>query len=128
MIKKVDSKPISDVNLTFRNEFKNKMINDLETIKGFLNNIFAIILYFFMFIISLISALYIEKTLTLIMLILSFILFLSPFISRKILSNKKEKEIESKNKYLDLFNEFNTNTFYIKISNLGDFFIINLKN
>ncbi|MDY3007071.1 ABC transporter ATP-binding protein [Anaerococcus porci] len=127
LIKKVDSKPISDVNLTFRNEFKNKMINDLETIKGFLNNIFAIILYFFMFIISLISALYIEKTLTLIMLLLSFIPFLSPFISRKILSNKKEKEIESKNKYLDLFNEFNTNTFYIKISNLGDVFYYKLK-
>lgn len=98
------------------------MINDLEAINNYFNGILSSLLYIFMFFISLLSAIYIQGTLTFIMVLFSFIPFLSSFISRKILSNKKEEELNSKSAYLENFDEFSENILFIKISKLGSYF------
>ncbi|MFR1138915.1 MAG: ABC transporter transmembrane domain-containing protein, partial [Anaerococcus vaginalis] len=122
LIIKIDREDISYLNLDYKKDFKNKMINDLEAINNYFNGILSSLLYIFMFFISLLSAIYIQGTLTFIMLLFSFIPFLSPFISRKILSNKKEEELDSKSAYLENFDEFSENILFIKISKLGSYF------
>ena len=122
LIIKIDREDISYLNLDYKKDLKNKMINDLEAINNYFNGILSSLLYVFMFFISLLSAIYIQGTLTFIMLLLSFIPFLSPFISRKILSNKKEEELDSKSAYLENFDEFSENILFIKISKLGSYF------
>lgn len=75
----------------FTNTIKNKMVNDLSIIEeSYIRNLLSIILYSFMFVISLISAIYIQGYLTIIMIVLSVIPLLTPIISKKILANKKE--------------------------------------
>lgn len=126
LIKASNVKKFEDLSLDFQKEMKNKMVNDLESIKTFLNSLFAMFLYGSMFFVSFISAIYIQGSLTMIMVVLSFIPFLSPLISKKILSSKKEKEISAKGKYLEKFDEFNENILFIKISNIFNIFYAKL--
>lgn len=126
LIKASNMKNLEDLSLDFQKEMKNKMVNDLESIKKFLNSLFAMFLYGAMFFVSFISAIYIQGSLTMIMVVLSFIPFLSPLISKKILSSKKEKEIRAKGKYLEEFDEFNENILFIKISNIFNIFYAKL--
>lgn len=76
------------------------MVNDLEMSAVYIRNLVSLVLYVSMFIISLLSAIYIQFYLTLIMLILSLLPLMAPFINKKILSNKKAREQEEKNNFL----------------------------
>lgn len=98
------------------------MINDLEMSAVYIRNLVSLVLYVSMFIISLLSAIYIQFYLTLIMLILSLLPLMAPFINKKILSNKKAREQEEKNNFLGIFNDYIGNILYLKLSNLDSYF------
>ncbi len=98
------------------------MVNDLEMSAVYIRNLVSLVLYVSMFIISLLSAIYIQFYLTLIMLILSLLPLMAPFINKKILSNKKAREQEEKNNFLGIFNDFIGNILYLKLSNLDSYF------
>ncbi len=98
------------------------MVNDLEMSAVYIRNLVSLVLYVSMFIISLLSAIYIQFYLTLIMLILSLLPLMAPFINKKILSNKKAKEQEEKNNFLGIFNDYIGNILYLKLSNLDSYF------
>ncbi len=98
------------------------MVNDLEMSAVYIRNLVSLVLYVSMFIISLLSAIYIQFYLTLIMLILSLLPLMAPFINKKILSNKKAKEQEERNNFLGIFNDYLGNILYLKLSNLDSYF------
>lgn len=98
------------------------MVNDLEMSAVYIRNLVSLVLYVSMFIISLLSAIYIQFYLTLIMLILSLLPLMAPFINKKILSNKKAREQEEKNNFLGIFNDYLGNILYLKLSNLDSYF------
>lgn len=98
------------------------MVNDLEMSAVYIRNLVSLVLYVSMFIISLLSAIYIQFYLTLIMLILSLLPLMAPFINKKILSNKKAREQEEKNNFLGIFNDYIGNILYLKLSNLDSYF------
>lgn len=60
------------------------MVNDLEMSAVYIRNLVSLVLYVSMFIISLLSAIYIQFYLTLIMLILSLLPLMAPFINDKL--------------------------------------------
>lgn len=91
LIRSINETELSKMDYNFTNTIKNKMVNDLSIIEeSYIRNLLSIILYSFMFVISLISAIYIQGYLTIIMIVLSAIPLLTPIISKKILANKKE--------------------------------------
>lgn len=98
------------------------MINDLEMSAVYIRNLVSLVLYVSMFLISLLSAIYIQFYLTLIMLILSLLPLMAPFINKKILANKKTREQEEKNNFLGIFNDYLGNILYLKLSNLDSYF------
>lgn len=98
------------------------MINDLEMSAVYIRNLVSLVLYVSMFLISLLSAIYIQFYLTLIMLILSLLPLMAPFINKKILANKKTREQEEKNNFLGIFNDYLGNILYLKLSNLDFYF------
>lgn len=98
------------------------MVNDLEMSAVYIRNLVSLVLYVSMFIISLLSAIYIQFYLTLIMLILSLLPLMAPFINKKILANKKTREQEEKNNFLGIFNDYLGNILYLKLSNLDSYF------
>lgn len=101
------------------------MVNDLEMSAVYIRNLVSLVLYVSMFLISLLSAIYIQFYLTLIMLILSLLPLMAPFINKKILANKKTREQEEKNNFLGIFNDYLGNILYLKLSNLDSYFKIN---
>lgn len=128
LIKSINETELSKMDYNFTNTIKNKMVNDLTIIeKSYIRNLLSIILYSFMFVISLISAIYIQGYLTIIMLVLSAIPLLTPIISKKILANKKEIQKNAKDKYLNSYNEYADNILFANISNLKLFFYDRLK-
>lgn len=98
------------------------MINDLEMSAVYIRNLVSLVLYVSMFLISLLSAIYIQFYLTLIMPILSLLPLMAPFINKKILANKKTREQEEKNNFLGIFNDYLGNILYLKLSNLDSYF------
>lgn len=127
-IKSINETELSKMDYNFTNTIKNKMVNDLSIIEeSYIRNLLSIILYSFMFVISLISAIYIQGYLTIIMLVLSAIPLLTPIISKKILANKKEIKKNAKDKYLNSYNEYADNILFANISNLKLFFYDRLK-
>lgn len=128
LIKNINETELSKMDYNFTNTIKNKMVNDLSIIEeSYIRNLLSIILYSFMFVISLISAIYIQGYLTIIMLVLSAIPLLTPIISKKILANKKELQKNAKDKYLNNYNEYADNILFVNISNLKIFFCDKLK-
>ena len=128
LIKNINETELSKMDYNFTNTIKNKMVNDLSIIEeSYIRNLLSIILYSFMFVISLISAIYIQGYLTIIMLVLSAIPLLTPIISKKILANKKEIQKNAKDKYLNSYNEYADNILFANISNLKLFFYDRLK-
>lgn len=127
-IKSINETELSKMDYNFSNTIKNKMVNDLSIIEeSYIRNLLSIILYCFMFVISLISAIYIQGYLTIIMIVLSAIPLLTPIISKKILANKKEIQKNAKDKYLNSYNEYADNILFVNISNLKLFFYDKLK-
>lgn len=127
-IKSINETELSKMDYNFTNTIKNKMVNDLSIIEeSYIRNLLSIILYSFMFVISLISAIYIQGYLTIIMIVLSAIPLLTPIISKKILVNKKELQKNAKDKYLNNYNEYADNILFVNISNLKIFFCDKLK-
>lgn len=127
-IKSINETELSKMDYNFTNTIKNKMVNDLSIIEeSYIRNLLSIILYSFMFAISLISAIYIQGYLTIIMIVLSAIPLLTPIISKKILANKKEIQKNAKDKYLNSYNEYADNILFVNISNLKLFFYDRLK-
>ena len=123
LIKNINETELSKMDYNFTNTIKNKMVNDLSIIEeSYIRNLLSIILYSFMFVISLISAIYIQGYLTIIMIVLSAIPLLTPIISKKILTNKKEIQKNAKDKYLNSYNEYADNILFVNISNLKLFF------
>lgn len=98
------------------------MVNDLEMSAVYIRNLVSLVLYVSMFLISLLSAIYIQFYLTLIMLILSLLPLMAPFINKKILANKKAREQEERNNFLGIFNDYLGNILYLKLSNLDSYF------
>ena len=128
LIRSINETELSKMDYNFTNTIKNKMVNDLSIIEeSYIRNLLSIILYSFMFVISLISAIYIQGYLTIIMIVLSVIPLLTPIISKKILANKKEIQKNAKDKYLDSYNEYADNILFVNISNLKLFFYDRLK-
>nr|WP_276880686.1 ABC transporter ATP-binding protein [Anaerococcus tetradius] len=128
LIKNINETELSKMDYNFTNTIKNKMVNDLSIVEeSYIRNLLSIILYSFMFVISLISAIYIQGYLTIIMLVLSAIPLLTPIISKKILANKKELQKNAKDKYLNSYNEYADNILFVNISNLKLFFHDRLK-
>ncbi len=122
-IESINDTELSKMDYNFTNTIKNKMVNDLSIIEeSYIRNLLSIILYSFMFVISLISAIYIQGYLTIIMIVLSAIPLLTPIISKKILTNKKEIQKNAKDKYLNSYNEYADNILFVNISNLKLFF------
>lgn len=101
----------------FSTEMTNKLVNDLEIIEqSYVTNILAMIFSLLIFFMSLTAAITLQGYLTFVMICLSFIPFLSPIISTKILADKKEKAQKSKKEYLLYFEELSDNINYINIS------------
>ncbi|WP_243344126.1 ABC transporter ATP-binding protein [Anaerococcus sp. AGMB09787] len=111
------------VNVDYRARVNELIINDLETGGVYVRHSISLFLYISFFVFSLLSAMSIQVSLTLIMLVLSFIPLLSPFISKEILANKKEIQLKEKNKFLGSFGDYLGNLLYIKISDLGKIFL-----
>lgn len=128
LIRSINETELSKMDYNFTNTIKNKMVNDLSIIEeSYIRNLLSIILYSFMFVISLISAIYIQGYLTIIMIVLSAIPLLTPIISKKILANKKEIQKKAKDKYLNNYNEYADNILFVNISNLKLFFYDRMK-
>lgn len=111
------------VNVDYRARVNELIINDLETGGVYIRHSISLFLYISFFVFSLLSAMSIQFSLTLIMLVLSFIPLLSPFISKKILEGKKDIQLKAKNKFLGDFGDYLDNLLYIKVSNLGRAFL-----
>lgn len=111
------------VNVDYRARVNELIINDLETGGVYVRQSISLFLYISFFVFSLLSAMSIQFSLTLIMLVLSFIPLLSPFISKKILEGKKDIQLKAKNKFLGDFGDYLDNLLYIKVSNLGRAFL-----
>lgn len=111
------------VNVDYRARVNELIINDLETGGVYVRHSISLFLYISFFVFSLLSAMSIQFSLTLIMLVLSFIPLLSPFISKKILEGKKDIQLKAKNKFLGDFGDYLDNLLYIKVSNLGRAFL-----
>lgn len=71
---------------------------------------------------SLIGALYLQGTMTLIMLALCFIPFLAPLINNRILAHATQDSQSEKNAYLKLFSEFVHSLTFIRISTITPIF------
>lgn len=109
-------------------ERSSKLVNDLQVIEqNYLIPLFSTFLSLFIFLLSLAAALTLQSSLTLIMLALSFIPFLSPIISKNILSDKKKQSQESKKSYLSKFEEVTQNLEFIRISHAKKPFGMSLK-
>ncbi|MDO5047276.1 MAG: ABC transporter ATP-binding protein [Anaerococcus sp.] len=129
LIEKINQKSLYELDGKYKRVIKNRIINDLPIIeRDYIGNFLYLISYILIFVVSLGLAIYIQKSLTLIMLALSFIPLLTPFISKKILSNKKESMQEAKNDYLESFDEFSDNIRFISIARIFDHFSKKLKN
>lgn len=111
------------VNVDYRTRVNELIINDLETGGLYVKHAISLFLSGSFFVFSLLSAMSIQFSLTLIMLVLSFIPLLSPFISKKILEGKKDIQLKAKNKFLGDFGDYLDNLLYIKVSNLGRAFL-----
>ncbi|WP_161496162.1 ATP-binding cassette domain-containing protein [Streptococcus suis] len=72
--------------------------------------------------VSLIGALYLQGTMTLIMLALCFIPFLAPLINNRILAHATQDTQSEKNAYLKLFSEFVHSLTFIRISTITPIF------
>lgn len=123
ILAKVNSDKTYLVNVNYKARVNELIINDLETGGLYVKHSLSLFLSGSFFVFSLLSAFSIQSSLTLIMLVLSFIPLLSPFISKKILEGKKNIQLKAKNKFLGDFGDYLDNLLYIKVSNLGRAFL-----
>jgi len=103
---KISSLDNSELLTKDNKEITTKLVNDLTIIETeFLQPLSSLLLSAFMFIFSLIFSLKIEIRLTFLMILLAFIPLLSPYLSKKILSNKRKQVLDKQNKYFVLFEQ-----------------------
>lgn len=103
---KVSSLDNSELLTEDKKEITTKLVNDLTIIETeFLQPLSSLLLSAFMFIFSLIFSFKIEIRLTFLMILLAFIPLLSPYLSKKILSNKRKQVLDKQNKYFVLFEQ-----------------------
>ncbi|HEM2795501.1 TPA: ABC transporter ATP-binding protein [Streptococcus suis] len=104
------------------------LVNHLDVLEnGFLIPGLSMVTSVLVFAFSLIGALYLQGTMTIIMLVLCFIPFLAPLINNKILAHTTKESQEEKNVYLKRFSEFVQAFSFIRISNITPVFEKNLE-
>ncbi|HEM5960836.1 TPA: ABC transporter ATP-binding protein [Streptococcus suis] len=104
------------------------LVNHLDVLEnGFLIPGLSMVTSVLVFTFSLIGALYLQGTMTIIMLVLCFIPFLAPLINNKILAHTTKESQEEKNVYLKRFSEFVQAFSFIRISNITLVFEKNLE-
>lgn len=104
------------------------LVNHLDVLEnGFLIPGLSMVTSVLVFTFSLIGALYLQGTMTIIMLVLCFIPFLAPLINNKILAHTTKESQEEKNVYLKRFSEFVQAFSFIRISNITPVFEKNLE-
>ncbi|MGU7996622.1 ATP-binding cassette domain-containing protein [Streptococcus suis] len=95
----------------------NVLVNHLTVLENnYLIPLLSMVTSLLVFTFSLIGALYLQGTMTIIMLALCFIPFLAPLINNKILAHATKDSQEEKNRYLTLFSEFVQGLSFIRIS------------
>ena len=99
------------------------LVNHLDVLEnGYLTPLLSMLTSLLVFTFSLIGALYLQGTMTLIMLALCFIPFLAPLINNRILAHATQDTQSEKNAYLKLFSEFVHSLTFIRISTMTPIF------
>lgn len=99
------------------------LVNHLDVLEnGYLTPLLSMLTSLLVFTFSLIGALYLQGTMTLIMLALCFIPFLAPLINNRILAHATQDSQSEKNAYLKLFSEFVHSLTFIRISTITPIF------
>ncbi len=99
------------------------LVNHLDVLENaYLTPLLSMLTSLLVFTFSLIGALYLQGTMTLIMLALCFIPFLAPLINKQILAHAKQDSQTEKNAYLKLFSEFVHSLTFIRISTIAPIF------
>ncbi|MGQ7333584.1 ATP-binding cassette domain-containing protein [Streptococcus suis] len=99
------------------------LVNHLDVLENaYLTPLLSILTSLLVFTFSLIGALYLQGTMTLIMLALCFIPFLAPLINNRILAHATQDSQSEKNAYLKLFSEFVHSLTFIRISTITPIF------
>ncbi|MGY3751042.1 ATP-binding cassette domain-containing protein [Vagococcus acidifermentans] len=112
-IDKIDTHNLLDIN---KSEYTAILANDLNIIENeFWKPFLGLFLSLFTFVFSIIISMSLNLFLTILMILLSLFPLLAPYLSRKILGNKREKALYSQNKLFDYFNEFVSNFLTLKI-------------
>lgn len=99
------------------------LVNHMDVLEnGYLTPLLSMLTSLLVFTFSLIGALYLQGTMTLIMLALCFIPFLAPLINNRILAHATQDTQSEKNAYLKLFSEFVHSLTFIRISTITPIF------
>ncbi|MGQ7322524.1 ATP-binding cassette domain-containing protein [Streptococcus suis] len=99
------------------------LVNHMDVLEnGYLTPLLSMLTSLLVFTFSLIGALYLQGTMTLIMLALCFIPFLAPLINNRILAHATQDSQSEKNAYLKLFSEFVHSLTFIRISTITPIF------
>ena len=99
------------------------LVNQIEVIENsYLKPLCSIVSCVFIFLFSLIGAIYLQGILTVIMLILCFLPFLAPVINRRILSDKKQEAQNAKKQYLEKFDSFSRHLSIIRLARASTIF------
>ncbi|HFI0639454.1 TPA: ATP-binding cassette domain-containing protein [Streptococcus suis] len=99
------------------------LVNHLDVLENaYLTPLLSMLTSLLVFTFSLIGALYLQGTMTLIMLALCFIPFLAPLINNRILAHATQDTQSEKNAYLKLFSEFVHSLTFIRISTITPIF------
>lgn len=123
LVNKLENLSEYDSKYIDKNKIVNKLVNDgtvMET--EYFNPLAGLILSFFILVFSVLYALNLQNSFSIIMLVLSFFPLLSPYISKKILSNKKKKAISKQSKYNGIFEEFVLHLLTLKINRSFPFY------
>lgn len=99
------------------------LVNHMDVLENaYLTPLLSMLTSLLVFTFSLIGALYLQGTMTLIMLALCFIPFLAPLINNRILAHATQDTQSEKNAYLKLFSEFVHSLTFIRISTITPIF------
>ncbi|MFC0233916.1 ABC transporter transmembrane domain-containing protein [Vagococcus entomophilus] len=106
LVENVESTSIKDMNQIESTFFIARLINELEVVeKGYLNPLARIFLSVFVFVFSLISALTLQNSFTLIVVVLSIFPLAALFLAKRILSGKKSNMLDKQKRFLEKYEE-----------------------
>ncbi|WP_440895662.1 ATP-binding cassette domain-containing protein [Amphibacillus sp. Q70] len=123
LVNKLENLSEYDSKYIDKNKIVNMLVNESTVMETeYFNPLAGLILSFFVLVFSVLYALNLQNSFSIIMLLLSFFPLLSPYISKKILSNKKKKAISRQSKYNGLFEEFVLHLLTLKINRSFPFY------